>query len=67
MLATMLQKDFKAVRISTEKVSCEISKLGDRESMVSWWSDHGQSWSVTMINHGQMMVNHGLTANMSQG
>ena len=25
-------------------------------TMVSWWSDHGQ-----------MMVNHGLTANMSQG
>ena len=36
-------------------------------TMVSWWSDHGQSWSVTMVNHGQMMVDHGLTANMSQG
>ena len=32
MLATMLKEDFKAVRISTEKVSCEISKLDDRES-----------------------------------
>ena len=32
MLATMLKEDFKAARISTEKVSCEISKLDDRES-----------------------------------
>ena len=32
MLATMLKEDFKTVRILTEKVSCEISKLDDRES-----------------------------------
>ena len=35
-------------------------------TMVSWWSDHGQSWSVAMVDHGQMMADHGLTANMSQ-
>ena len=32
MLAMMLKEDFKVVRISAEKVSCEISKLDDRES-----------------------------------
>ena len=35
------------------------------------WSDHGQlvvrPWSVMVSDHGQMMVDHGLTANMSQG